>query len=129
MKTGTIQPEWDTPSDGDFARYVERLTAAKPAPATTMAAAPVTARKLSAAPAQALPPDLASLLAPFVRGLRIVRGVLLLFMVLHGIALFAFRQGSFPGLAVMAAFWWGLGWLLAAARVGAPGKAAATQKK
>lgn len=137
-KTGATKPEWDTPADGDFARYVERLTAAVPAraapmaPRGTAAAAP---RKpaaaggtaaASAAPAQALPPDLAQLLAPLAGGLRIVRFVLLLVMALHGIALFLFGQGSLPGLVAMAAIWWGLSWLIASAPAAASARGSAT---
>ena len=46
MTTGPIKPELDTPPDGDFAAYVERLSAAAPPPAAAMpqfsAAAPAT---------------------------------------------------------------------------------------
>ena len=124
-KTGATKPEWDTPADGDFARYVERLTASVPARTAPMAprgaaAAPRKAPAAGgaaapAAPAQVLPPDLAQVLAPLMGGVRIVRGVLLLLLVLHGIAWFVFSQGSLPGLVVMAALWWGLGWLIASA--------------
>ena len=64
---------------------------------------------------QAVPPDLAQVLLPLIGGLRTVRAVLLLFLVMHGVALIVFSQGSLPGLIFMAALWWGLGWLIQAA--------------
>lgn len=122
MKTGATKPEWDTPSDGDFASYVERLTALPPerkvpptasrspgAPAQTPAAGG------SSPPSQALPPDLAQVLLPLLGVLRVVRVVLLGFLVLHAVALFIFSQGSLPGLIFMGALWWGLGWVTRAA--------------
>jgi len=122
MKTGATKPEWDTPSDGDFASYVERLTALPPerkAPPTVgrspKAPAQPPAAGGSSPPSQALPPDLVQVLLPLLGVLRTVRVVLLGFLVLHAIALFLFSQGSLPGLIFMGAFWWGLGWLTRAA--------------
>ena len=124
MTTGATKPDWDTPPDGDFAAYVERLTAQKPlqkAPVTQAPAAAVAAVGRAAqapntgAQAQALPPDLLQVMRPLAGVLRTVRAVLLVMVVLHGIALFLLGQGSLPGLMVMGLVWWGLGWLMQSA--------------
>ena len=124
MTTGSTKPDWDTPPDGDFAAYVERLTAQKPlqkAPVTQAPAAAVAAVGRAAqapntgAQAQALPPDLLQVMRPLAGVLRTVRAVLLVMVVLHGIALFLLGQGSLPGLMVMGLVWWGLGWLMQSA--------------
>ena len=123
MTTGATKPDWDTPPDGDFAAYVERLTAQKPlqkAPVTQAPAAAVAVGRAAQAPsagaqAQALPPDLLQVMRPLAGVLRTVRAVLLVMVVLHGIALFLLGQGSLPGLMVMGLVWWGLGWLMQSA--------------
>lgn len=121
MTTGATKPDWDTPPDGDFAAYVERLTAQKPlqkAPVTQAPAAAVgrAARAPNAgAQAQALPPDLLQVMRPLAGVLRTVRAVLLVMVVLHGIALFLLGHGSLPGLVVMGVVWWVLGWLMQSA--------------
>ena len=124
MTTGATKPDWDTPPDGDFVAYVERLTAQKPlqkAPVSQAPAAAVAAVGRAAqapntgAQAQALPPDLLQVMRPLAGVLRTVRAVLLVMVVLHGIALFLLGQGSLPGLMVMGLVWWGLGWLMQSA--------------
>ena len=144
MTTGATKPDWDTPPDGDFAAYVERLTAQKPlqkapvtqAPAAAAAAAVAAVGRAAQAPntgaqAQALPPDLLQVMRPLAGVLRTVRAVLLVMVVLHGIALFLLGHGSLPGLVVMGVVWWVLGWLMqSAAQLGgaqASGMNTATQ--
>ena len=139
MTTGATKPDWDTPPDGDFAAYVERLTAQKPlqkAPVTQAPAAAVAVGRAAQAPsagaqAQALPPDLLQVMRPLAGVLRTVRAVLLVMVVLHGIALFLLGHGSLPGLVVMGVVWWVLGWLMqSAAQLGgaqASGMNTATQ--
>ena len=141
MTTGATKPDWDTPPDGDFAAYVERLTAQKPlqkapvkhAPAGAVAAAVGRAAQApsAGAQAQALPPDLLQVMRPLAGVLRTVRAVLLVMVVLHGIALFLLGHGSLPGLVVMGVVWWVLGWLMqSAAQLGgaqASGMNTATQ--
>jgi hypothetical protein len=121
MKTGATKPEWDTPPDGDFARYVEQLsTVAAPGRTARPASAPGgkaprAAANTSGPGSVAGAPELAQALLPWVRALRPVRAVLLVLMALHAVALFVFSQGSFAGLLAMGGLWWALGWLMGVA--------------
>ncbi len=145
MTMHSIKPEWDTPPNGDFASYVERLSASQAlqsgraqaahsaqvtqqrppggaAPAPRAGATPVL-------PAVVLPPDLVQLVAPFVGLLRIARTLLALLMGVHGLSLLLAGQGSWFGLAVMAALWWGMGLAIKAAATGTPVQAAAVKER
>jgi len=111
--SGPIKPEWDTPPNGDFASYVERLGstggAARPAAAPSLKTGKGAAKGQATAQAQGLPPDLAQVLAPLIGVLGVVRAVLLLVTLAHAAAFFWLGRGSLPGLLFTGVLWWGLG--------------------
>ena len=105
----------DTPTDGDFASYIERLNTPKAtedpsfnAPDTGMPSV----QDANIPPS--LPPDLSEILnnlLPFQGFLRPARQVLLLLMALQAVALVFFSGGSFFGILMLFFLWWALGQL------------------
>ena len=137
MTMHSIKPEWDTPPNGDFASYVERLSAQQALQAErTQAAhsaqvalpggaapgsAQAAARRGGASPvspAVALPPELLQMAAPFIGMLRIARTLLAVVAAVHALTLLMAGQGSWFGLAVMAGLWWFMGIVIHAASAG-----------
>lgn len=140
MTMHSIKPEWDTPPNGDFASYVERLSAAQAlqagrtqavhsaqvahqpraggvAPGSAQAAA----RRGGASPvpqAVALPPELLQAVAPFIGLVRIGRTLLAVIAAVHALTLLMAGQGSWFVLAVMAGLWWFMGIVVNAASAG-----------
>lgn len=152
MTMYSIKPEWDTPPHGDFASYVERLSASQAlqsgraqaahsaqvtqqhphggvAPGSAQAAARKGGAAPVASPAAVLPPDLVQLLAPFVGFVRIARILLAVIAGVHALTLLLAGQGSWFGLAVMVALWWGMGQVINAAATGTPVQAAAVKER
>jgi len=138
MTMHSIKPEWDTPPNGDFASYVERLSASQAlqsgraqaahsaqvtqqhqlpggvAPGSAQAAA----RQGGASPvplAVALPPDLLKVVSPFLGMVRIARTLLAVVAAVYALTLVMVGQGSWFGLAVMAGLWWFMGIVINAA--------------
>ena len=125
MNPGNTKPEWDTPPQGDFAAYVERLTASRPATvvspppapdATTAAATSPLPGPMPYASAQAISPALPALpgalgqtLPALFSGLRVARAFLLVLTLVHSVTLVVWSRGSWVGLLMMGSLWWGLG--------------------
>ena len=126
MTTGLTKPEWDTPPNGDFASYVERLTALEPvkplsAPSRPAAKAlppssvPIASVRGACVPSQGLPGAFGSVpgglrFQSFLRVFSTARVVLLALTALHGVAQVFWGRGSLVGLLMMAGLWWWLGW-------------------
>ena len=103
MTNKTSKPDFDTPADGDFATYVERLNAAAPqAPADPVISA--TGRSQSSGLDEILEP-----LLPLQGLLRPARQVVLALMALQVLALLLFSSGSFMNLLTLGFVWWALG--------------------
>ena len=118
MSTGSNKPEWDTPAHGDFAAYVERLTAPKPISAASPPAAPGPASDLPVQPGAVAPPfDPKHALPKLMSGLRVARAFLLALTLVQAVALLVWGRGAWLGLLMAISLWWGLGRISAGAAV------------
>ena len=124
----TPRNDWDTPADGDFASYVERLSAAQ----TQHPAAPPLDEGLqkgagagAPAPGSPRPAPVPDVSAPGLAGkLRSVRTVVLLVLMGQVLAWLFFHKGSLPLLFFTGVVWFILGRAQSAllqALSGAPG--------
>ena len=111
----TPQHPWDGPADGDFASYVERLSAAPvqlPAPLSHLNDGPH-----NAAAASVAPPQLATgredgsnvPVSAFAGVVRTARAVLLLLVIAQALALLYFQAGVVPLLLFTGVLWFYLG--------------------
>ena len=112
---------WDAPADGDFAIYVERLSAAQaqhPAPLAHLdgalqkaAASTVPASESAPMSMPTTRPEAASSLSVsgVVGVVRVVRAVVLLLVIGQALALFYFKAGVLPLLLFTGVLWFFLG--------------------
>lgn len=115
-----LRPEWDTPPNGDFASYVERLTQS-PRPVSESSMAPLPGRQAPAAKKRANrsaahspagrveSPQLSvssASRAVLLRLLKALRRVLLIAMLLLGALFFVKGSGSLIGMAFMGFLLW-----------------------
>jgi len=140
------KPEWDTPPSGDFASYIERLTARPSPPLHTLPTSKPqagTARKGQRAtpktsathkpPGQqpvpksvgatvpfALSPEVAQALVPLQGLLGLVRRAVVVAAVIQVLLMAMFSIGTVGGLLLWAAAWWALTWLMGQIAKAAP---------
>ncbi len=116
-KANTLHPEWDAPKDGDFARYVERLTAPhtvqlpeEPGRVLHAAESLQRARPRTAPAVSSELPDLHSLFKAPLTGMLNFAQLGLMLVVLVQVAVLALAGlGSFLGVAVAVVAWWVVG--------------------
>lgn len=114
--TQALHPEWDTPSDGDFARYLERLTALQavrlpeePGRVPHLTETMQRFKPSAAAGAPADLPDLQALKAPVAGVLSLVQVGLFLVVVIQVAVLALAGLGSAVGVAAAMLAWWVVG--------------------
>lgn len=134
-KANTLHPEWDAPKNGDFARYVERLTARHtvqlPEEPGRVLHAAESVQRARPATAQASPselPDLHALFQAPLTGMLNFAQLGLMLVVLVQIAVLALAGlGSFLGVAVAVLAWWVVGrWKRALSSARTPGSPSAS---
>ena len=110
--TNTNKPEIDSPANGDFASYIERLNEGSLPPSTPNS--PLDAPPTQEASKLTQPSELHELLKPLLplQGLfHPVRQVLLGLMGFQLFLLVFFSWGSIMNILSLGAMWWAAGWL------------------